>query len=305
MTPDSVLFLGFGAPSKPSKTMEFLRIVTRERPVPEDRLLEVAHHYELIGGSPYNALVFQQAVALRRRLRTLGLDVPVYAGMRNWTPFLPDVVRVMSRKGKLRPAVIPLASAGGGEAAGRYRQDLAVALGANPDVQCSPRFVRGWFDDPQFARAAAGRIEEASGESRGRWPAEVPILFTAHSIPCRASAGTSYVDDLLASCRATADVLGVREWRLVYQSRSGDPRTPWLEPDICDALREVGTTGVRRVVVQPIGFLQDHVEVLFDLDLEAADLARELGVTMHRAGTVGDHPEFIDLLARRVMELCE
>jgi protoporphyrin/coproporphyrin ferrochelatase len=165
------------------------------------------------------------------------------------------------------------------------------------------RFLEPWFDDPLFVEANAARIEEATGYRRGSWPAEVPVAFTAHSIPLRMSDGSPYVDDLLASCRGVAEILGVTKWRLAYQSRSGDGRVPWLEPDVSDVLRELAAEGLGEVVVQPIGFLHDHVEVLFDLDVEAAETARGLGMKMHRAGTVGDHPAFIEMLARRVLEM--
>lgn len=299
---DSVLFIGFGAPSRPEHIVPFLRLVVRGRGVPRERLAEVAHHYERIGGSPYNALTFRQVVALKRRLRDeYGVRLPVYAGMRNWHPFMHRVVRCMNRAGRKRAVGIILAAHRSNTSLERYRLDVTRAIAANRGVGPEVEYLEPWFDDPLFLEANARRIEEATGFRRGEWPRAVPVVFTAHSIPLRMAEGSPYVEDLLASCRGVAEILGVDRWRLAYQSRSGDGRVPWLEPDIHDVLRELAREAVREVAVQPIGFLHDHVEVLFDLDVEARETARELGMTMRRAATVGDHPAFIELLARRVL----
>ncbi len=302
---DSVLFVGFGAPKRLDQILPFLRRVVRGRNVPDARLQEVAHHYEMMGGSPYNELAFRQVVALRRRLRTIhSLPLPVYAGMRNWHPFLEQVIGAMNHAGRRRAVGVILAAHRSSTSLERYQQDVADAIatcGSGPEVT----YLEPWFADPLFLEANAARIEEASPHRRGKWPADVPVLFTAHSIPLSMANGSPYLEDLLASCRGVAGILGTANWRLVYQSRSGDGRVPWLEPDICDTLREVAAAGVREVVVQPIGFLHDHVEVLFDLDVEAREAADELGLCMYRAGTVGDHPTFIELLANRVVALAQ
>jgi ferrochelatase len=303
---DSVLLVGFGAPKKVEDIMPFLRLVVRGRNVPPERLEEVAHHYELIGGSPYNELTFRQAVALKRLLRDrYGVRLPVYAGMRNWHPFMERVVRCMNHAGRRRAVGIILAAHRSNTSLQRYMLDVSRAIEANHGVGPEVVYLEPWFDDPLFLEANAARIEEATGFRRAEWPPEVPVVFTAHSIPCSMAEGSPYVEDLLASCRGTAGILGVREWQLAYQSRSGDPRTPWLEPDVNDALRKLAESGVREVVVQPIGFLHDHVEVLYDLDVEARGTAQELGLKLHRAGTVGDHPAFIEMLAGRVLALRE
>jgi len=304
MTPfDSVLFVGFGGPTKPEHIMPFLETVVRGRNVPRERLEEVAHHYEEIGGrSPYNELTFRQAVALKRRLAQAGLPLPVYAGMRNWHPFMKQVIGCMNTAGRKRAVGIILAAHRTSTSLERYQLDVSRAIEANgggPEV----RYLGPWFDHPLFLEANAQRIEEASGFRRAEWPAEVPVVFTAHSIPCSMADGSPYVEDLLASCRGVAQILGVAEWTLAYQSRSGDGRVRWLEPDVSDVLRELSARGVREVVVQPIGFLHDHVEVLFDLDVEARETADEIGLKMHRAATVGDHPAFIELLAQGVLGL--
>jgi ferrochelatase len=299
---DSVLFIGFGAPKDTRHVMDFLRLVVRGRNIPDDRLEEVAHHYELIGGSPYNELTFKQVVALKRKLRDeYHLPVPVYAGMRNWHPFMERVISCMNHAGRKRAVGIILAAHRSNTSLERYRLDVSRAIEDNAGQGPEVAYLAPWFDDPLFLEANAQRIEEASGYRRGEWPAHVPVIFTAHSIPNRMADGSPYVEDLLASCRGVAEILKLREWSLAFQSRSGDGRVPWLEPDISDVLRELAARDVKEVVVQPIGFLHDHVEVLFDLDVEAQETAGELGMKLHRAGTVGDHPAFIEMLARKVM----
>jgi ferrochelatase len=303
---DSILFVGFGAPKDTQHILPFLRLVVRGRNVPIARLQEVAHHYEEIGGSPYNELTFRQVVALKRRLRDhYGVKIPVYAGMRNWHPFMHRVIRCMNKAGRKRALGIILAAHRSNTSLERYMLDVVRGIQQNGGVGPEVRYIRPWFDDPLFLEANAARIEEATGYRRGEWPPHVPVVFTAHSIPIRMAEGSPYIQDLTASCRGVAEILGVGEWSLAYQSRSGDGRVPWLEPDINHVLRDLAGTGVREVVVQPIGFLHDHVEVLFDLDHEAQDTAREVGMKLHRAGTVGDHPAFIEMLARRVLDVLD
>jgi ferrochelatase len=303
---DSVLFVGFGAPRKLEQVMPFLRRVVRGRNVPDERLLDVAHHYELIGGSPYNELAFRQVVALKRRLRDVyGFRVPVYGGMRNWHPFLTQTIRCMNHARKRSAAGVILASHRSGTSLERYQQDVREAIDANGGNGPEVRYLDPWFDDPLFIHAVAARMEEGCAYVRGDWPQHVPIVFTAHSIPMSMAAASPYEEDLKASCRSVGRLLQTRNWHLAYQSRSGDGRVPWLEPDINDTLRTLSEQGYREVVVQPIGFLHDHVEVLYDLDHEAQATAADVGVTMRRTATVGDHPLFIDMLARRVLEMAQ
>jgi len=220
--------------------------------------------------------------------------------MRNWRPEIQSTLERMWNDGRRRAAGVILAAHRGSATDERYRSDVSAALealgGAGPHVT----YLSPWFQDPRFCRANAERILEAGGWNPGEWPGELALVFTAHSIPVAAARNTSYVEDILASCRGTARFLGAGEWRLAYQSGGGAGRVPWLGPDIIEVLREVAEAGTRRVVVQPIGFLQDHVEVMYDLDVEAAAAAEQLGVEMIRAGTVGDHPIFVDLLAGKI-----
>jgi ferrochelatase len=302
---DAVLLIGFGGPTRPRDVRPFLERVVRGRNVSRERLEEVAHHYERIGGrSPYNELAFRQAVALKKCLHQQhGLRLPVYGGMRNWHPLLSRVLGCMEYAGRRRAAGVILAAHRSGASHARYRLDVARAReslgGGGPEVI----YLAPWYAEPGFLEANAARIEEATGFRRGRWPTGVPLLFTAHSIPVSMAAASPYVEDLLTSCRGVAALLGVEQWRLTWQSASGDGRTPWLEPDVNDALREEAAAGAAAVVVHPIGFLHDHVEVLYDLDVEARETAAGLGLRFHRSATVGDHPAFIGLLAERVARL--
>jgi len=299
---DSVLMIGFGGPDRPDDVMPFLRQVVAGRGVPDERLAEVAHHYELVGGrSPYNEQTSAQAEALTIWLADQGAALPVYVGMRNWHPFLADTIAQMNDEGRRRAVGLILAAHRSPVSGDRYKQDVRAAIEKNAGIGPEVIYPPAWFDQPGFLEASAERIEQASGHRRGAWPAGVPVLFTAHSIPTALAERSPYLSDLDASCRGVASILGLGRWRLVYQSRSGPPATPWLEPDICDALREEAACGVKEVVVQAIGFLSDHVEVLFDLDVEAAGVARELGMTFRRAACVQTHPRFIEMLGRQVL----
>ncbi|HET9480758.1 MAG TPA: ferrochelatase [Candidatus Polarisedimenticolia bacterium] len=304
---DSVLLAGFGGPTRSEEVMPFLERVGAGRGVPRERLFEVAHHYELLGGrSPYNDLIEAQALALAGWLEKQGRTLPVYIGMRHAAPFTADTLARMAAAGRRFAAGIVLATHRSPLSREGYVQDIDRALEAGGltgllGVRC----LEPWFDDPAFLEACAQRLEQAAGHRRAAWPDDLPVLFTAHSIPTAVAGRSPYVADLEASCRGVADRLGCPNWRLAWQSRSGDSSTPWLEPDILEVLREEAAAGVRQVVVQAIGFLTDHVEVLYDLDIEARRLASGLGVEMMRAACVNAHPAFIEMLGRRVLALAD
>jgi protoporphyrin/coproporphyrin ferrochelatase len=297
MTTDSVLVIGFGGPTRPEEIRPFLQNVVRGRNVPPERLEEVAHHYEEIGGSsPYNELTFRQAAALEQHLAALGMPLPVYVGMRNWHPFLGETVARMNDEGASRAVGVILAPHRSQTSWERYQLDVARACeecGGGPVVS----YLDPWHADPRFLAAQTERIEAGAGRRRGEWPAEVPVVFAAHSIPVSMAETSPYTREIAVSAAGVASILGTDNWSVAYQSRSGDGRTPWLEPDINDVIRDAAARGAREMVVVPIGFLCDHVEVLFDLDVEARATAEEVGVILHRAGTVGDHPLFIEMLA--------
>lgn len=296
--PDSILLIAFGGPEKPEDIRPFLQIVTTGRRTPPERIEEVAHHYEAIGGrSPLNELTLLQAEGLRRVLKRDGVSVPVYVGMRNWHPFFHETLAAMKDLGHRCALGIILSSFQTGASWDRYLGDVAVAReqvgpGA-PDVSYAPP----WFDHPRFIEAVADRVSDALSAIPPERRKTAPVVFTAHSVPAQMADGSPYVAQFTAASRAVAEKLSHPLWSLAYQSRSGSPRDPWLEPDVADALRRVAKEGVGDVVVAPIGFVCDHVEVLYDLDVEARRLAEELGLRLHRAAAVNDHPAFIEMLA--------
>jgi ferrochelatase len=299
---DAVLLIGFGGPTAPEEVRPFLENVVRDRRVPPARLEEVAHHYEEIGGrSPYNDLTFRQAEALRRVLAERGRPMPVYVGMRNWTPYFAETLARMREEGVTCATGVILAPHQTDASWERYQREIAAAREEIGDPSPVIDYLEPWFDRPGFLEAMAQRVEEATGYARGAWPPAVPLLFTAHSVPVEMAEQSPYVAQIRASGEGIARILGAARWEVVYQSRSGDPRQPWLEPDVNDVLRAAAADGVREMVLVPVGFLCDHVEVLFDLDVEARHTAETVGIRFHRAGTVGDHPAFIGMLADRIV----
>lgn len=292
---DAVLMVGFGGPTRPEEIRPFLENVVRGRPVPASRLEEVAHHYEAIGGrSPYNELTLRQADALRALLMGEGPAPAVYVGMRNWAPYVEDVMRKIVAGGARRIFCFPMAPHRSEASWDRYRDTVTQALAGLGNATPTVDYPEPWHDHPLFIRAAASRIAETLARLDAADRVRAQIIFTAHSIPAPMDAESGYSAQLTQSCRLVAQEMGIERWRLAYQSRSGNPREPWLEPDIGKVLPELGG---QTVVVMPIGFICDHVEVLYDLDVEAASIARAAGVTMRRAPTVGDHPLFIRMIA--------
>ena len=304
----AVLLIGFGGPTRSDEIRPFLDNVLRGRRVPRERIEEVAHHYELIGGrSPFNELTFRQADGLRRLLEREGPGIPVYVGMRNWHPLLAEVLEQMAEDGVCRAVGVILAPHQGEASWGRYQEAVGEArisveakLGRPaPAVDyCEP-----WFAHPDYVEAVADRIRRQWERIPSRSRPQTRLLFTAHSVPSRFD--SPYVDQLRESCRAVASVLEIPDWELVYQSRSGGPRDPWLEPDVCDVIESLGKKKCPGVLLAPIGFVCDHVEVLYDLDVEARQVARKWKMEFYRAPTVNDHPRFIRMLAdvvRRAME---
>jgi ferrochelatase len=302
---DSILFIGFGGPTAADEIRPYLQNVVRGRNVPPERVEEVAHHYEVVGGrSPYNELTFRQAEALRARLAAEGLPLPVYVGMRNWHPYLAETVAAMARDGRQRAVGVILAAHRSPASDQQYRLNVERAREANGGAGPEVSYLDPWHAHPLFLEAQAARGEEAMPATsrcrRGEWRGGVPIVFTAHSIPTSMARTSPYEAEIHASAAGVAAILGAERWSVAYQSRSGDLRTPWLEPDVNDVIRELAAEGVREMAVAPIGFLCDHVEVLYDLDIEARQTALEHGVRFYRAGTVGDHPAFIQMLAKLV-----
>jgi len=301
---DAVLMIAFGGPTKPEEIRPFLANVLRGVPVPPGRLEEVAHHYEEVGGrSPINELTFRQAKALAELLDQEGPRLPVYVGMRYWHPLVSEAVERMMRDGVRRAVGLIMAAHDSGAASwGKYVNAVTKALEAAGPVAPRVEYAPACSNHPDFIAAVAEQVrlqlEEIPSERRDG----THLVFTAHSIPSSMAAVSPYVQQLQDSCRLVAKALGHARWSLAYQSRSGDPRQPWLEPDVSDVLRELSAEGCRSVVLAPIGFVCDHVEVLFDLDLEARALAASLGIELRRASTVNDHPLYIRALADMVRQ---
>jgi ferrochelatase len=285
---EALLIVSFGGPEQREDVIPFLENVLRGRNVPQERMLEVAeHYYHFDGRSPIN----DQNRALIAALRDV-IGIPVYWGNRNWHPLLADTIRQMRDDGIQRAIAFTTSAFGSYSGCRQYIENIQraraeVGEGA-PEIAKIPPFS----SHPLFIEAMTDRVRTALAELPG-----VPVIFTAHSVPIAMAQSSPYVQELETACQRVAEAAGAAEWRLVYQSRSGPPAQPWLEPDICDDLREC----CGDCVIAPIGFLSDHMEVLYDLDTEARAVCDELGLRMVRAGTVGTHPAIV----RMICELIE
>jgi ferrochelatase len=297
-TIDSVLLIAFGGPERPEDVRPFLQAVTAGRRIPPERLEEVAYHYDLIGGrSPLNALTRRQAEGLRAALPAAGRALPVWVGMRSWQPFLHETLAEMKDRGRRRALGIILSSLQTEASWSRYVDDVAAAREkVGPDAP-EVVFAPAWSDHPRFIDAMVDRTRAALEGVGPARRANARLVFTAHSVPAAMAAGSPYAAQLEAAARLIAAGLGSARFVLAYQSRSGSPRDPWLEPDVRDVIRALAGEGARDVVVVPVGFACDHVEVLYDLDVEARAVAEACGVGFHRASAANDHPAFIAMLA--------
>jgi protoporphyrin/coproporphyrin ferrochelatase len=297
---DAILLVSFGGPEGPDDVLPFLENVLRGRNVPRERMLEVAHHYDLFGGvSPINEQIRALIAAVRAELKARGPDLPIYWGNRNWRPFLVDALREMRADGRKHALAFITSAYSSYSSCRQYLEDIARAqaeLGADAP-RVSP--LRKFFDHPGFIQANADRLRDALDTLPPAEREQTPVIFTAHSIPESMARVSDYEAQLREACRLVADQVGAREWELAYQSRSGSPAQPWLGPDIGERLRAQES---RTAVVAPIGFISDHMEVLYDLDVEARELAESLGITMVRAGTAGVHPAFVRMVRELVAE---
>lgn len=290
---DALLILSFGGPEQREDVIPFLENVLRGRNVPRERMLEVAEHYYHFGGkSPINDQNRALIAALRRLLEQEGPPLPIYWGNRNWHPLLADTLREMRTDGIRRAVGFVTSGYGSYSGCRQYCEDIARAqaeVGAGaPQIEKLPPF----HAHPGFIAANVDNLRAAMGN----FPAPPHVAFTAHSVPLAMAASSPYVSQLRETASLVAGEAGARDWKLVYQSRSGPPSQPWLEPDIGDHIREFHALGGKELIVAPIGFVSDHMEVLYDLDTEAADLCKQLGISMVRAATAGTHPEFVRMI---------
>ncbi len=278
-TYDAVLLIAFGGPTSSEEIRPFLARVTRGSPIPPQRLEEVAHHYEAVGGkSPLKEITFRQAQALQILLQRKGLSLPVYVGMRNVSPFFVETVKQMADDG-IRKALGFILSPYRTEASwDRYQKNIADARAKLRDNVPEVDYCAVWHDHPFFIQT---------------WVE----LIQASSIPVAMADRSPYVEQLLIPARLIAERLGRSRWSIAYQSRSGKPIDPWREPDIKDVIRKLAVERVTEAIVAPIGFVCDHVEVLYDLDIEAKKIARDLGVNLVRANCPNDHPTFIRMMS--------
>ncbi|MBM4298703.1 MAG: ferrochelatase, partial [Deltaproteobacteria bacterium] len=288
---DAILLIAFGGPTCPEEIRPFLARVTKGLPIPPARLEEVAHHYEAVGGkSPLNEITMRQAAALKNELKSLHHPLPVYLGMRNAAPFFADTLMQMAGDGIKRALGFILSSHRTEASWERYQQNITDAraeVGAHaPAVD----YCGGWHDHPLFIETWAESIRTELDRLPTARRRKVPVILTAHSLPTAMAARSPYVAQLEESARMITAKLDHPHWQLAYQSRSGRPSDPWLEPDIGHAIRDCAARGEKDIVVAPVGFVCDHVEVLYDLDIEAKKIAEGLGLRMYRVSCPNDHP---------------
>jgi ferrochelatase len=298
---DAVLLLAFGGPSRPEEIRPFLDNVLRARPVPPARYEEVVQHYLDVGGSsPLARLTERQAEGLRSRLASGGPDLPVFVGMRHWHPYVAETLGTMAADGLRRAVGIVLAAHPSPASREAYVQAVSEARRRVGATAPAVDFVGAWHEHPLFIESLADRLRDALAEIPAARRAATALVFTAHSLPVAMSESSGYETSLRRTAELVANAAGVSGWRLAWQSRSGGPHEPWLEPDVRDVVAEVAREGSGDVVLAPIGFVSDHVEVLYDLDIQARAAAGAAGIGFHRAATAGNHPAFLDLLATLV-----
>lgn len=324
---DAVLIISFGGPEGIDDVMPFLENVLRGRNVPRERMLGAAKHYELFGGvSPINEQNRKLIAALKQKLETNGPKLPIYFGNRNWHPMLKDTLSQMSADGVKRALAFVTSAYSSYSSCRQYLENIAeaqLAVGRG-----APRIekLRGFYNHPLFIEANVANARAALEQIPEEGRSETHIVFTAHSIPESMAQNCDYEAQLNETTRLVAEGIFVGaglvpahvsdssgsadrgeacHYKLVFQSRSGPPAQPWLGPDVCDYLRELKTGGVNNVVVAPIGFVSDHMEIIYDLDTEAKALCRELGLNMIRAATVGTHPAFVEMIRELILERLE
>jgi len=301
---DAILVTSFGGPEHPEEVMPFLENVLRGKNVPRERMLEVAEHYYHFGGkSPINDQNRQLIAALEAELAEHGPRLPIYWGNRNWHPMLTDTLHQMKADGILRALAFVTSAYSSYSSCRQYREDIARAQEAVGGGVPVVDKIRAFHNHPGFIEAAVDRVKSALAMIPKSYRQQANLIFTAHSIPLGMARGCDYEKQLSEAGRLVAEMSGHKEWKLVYQSRSGPASQPWLEPDILDCLRERKAQGSSSdVVIAPIGFVSDHMEILFDLDTQARELCAELGLTMVRAETVGTHPRFIRMVRELIDE---
>jgi protoporphyrin/coproporphyrin ferrochelatase len=300
---DAILLVSFGGPEGVEDVIPFLENVLRGRPVPHERMLQVAKHYELFHGvSPINEQNRKLIAALKQELAAEGPQLPIYWGNRNWHPLLTDTLRRMTADGIKNALAFVTSAYSSYSSCRQYLENIADAREAAGTDAPQVAKLRVFYNHPLFIAANAENIRRSLAEIPEQRRSSASLVFTAHSIPESMAANCAYEAQLKETAQLIHKTLAHDNYQLVYQSRSGSPTQPWLGPDICDFLKELRATGATDVVVAPIGFVSDHMEIIFDLDREARQFCEQLGLNMVRASTVGTHPLFVRMIRDLILE---
>lgn len=303
---DALLVVSFGGPEGMNEVIPFLENVLRGRNVPAERMRAVAKHYEMFGGvSPINEQNRKLIAALKQELVEHVPNLPIYWGNRNWHPLLTDTLKQMTEDGVQRALAFVTSAYSSYSSCRQYLENIQTArnyAGANaPQVEK----LRAYYNHPLFIEANAANVAEALMRVPDATRSLAQLVFTAHSIPQTMADHCDYASQLEEASRLVAEAVDHARWQLVYQSRSGSPMQPWLGPDVLEYLRVLKTNGVTDVVLAPIGFVSDHMEIIYDLDTEARQLSEELGLNMVRASTAGTHPAFVKMIRELILERVE
>ncbi|HEX8472541.1 MAG TPA: ferrochelatase [Pyrinomonadaceae bacterium] len=302
-TYDALLLLSFGGPEAMEEVMPFLENVLRGRNVPTERMRAVAHHYELFGGvSPINEQNRRLIAALEKELADNGPRLPVYWGNRNWHPMLADTLKQMASDGIQHALAFVTSAYSSFSGCRQYLEDIERARAEVGERAPRVDKLRVFYNHPGFIEPNVEHLIAALNQMPVDRRRAARVAFTAHSIPQTMATNSDYHTQLMETCRLVAEGAGHGRWQLVFQSRSGSPMQPWLEPDICDHLKQLKAEGATDVVIAPIGFVSDHMEVIYDLDTEARQLSDEIGLNMIRATTVGAHPVFVKMIRELILE---
>ncbi len=300
---DALLFVSFGGPEGPDEVLPFLENVTRGRGVPRERLEVVAQQYALFGGvSPINAQNRALIAALEKELAAHDVQLPIYFGNRNWPPMLDDTIAKMADDGITNALAFMTSAYSSYSGCRQYREDIERARAKVGAAAPAVQKLRAYWNHPGFIEPMIAHLRSALSEVPEVERASTRVLFSAHSLPESMASSSDYVAQLTDAAQLIADASGLTEWEQVYQSRSGAPSQPWLEPDIGDRIDELAAQGIRRVIVVPAGFISDHMEVLYDLDTLARQRADAAGIELVRVRTVGTTPEFVAMIRELIDE---
>lgn len=300
---DHILLVGFGGPTRPEEVEAFLQRVTRGTQIPQTRLKEVLHHYEEIGGSsPYNGHAFEILNRLKQRLASGGISIPVFLGMRNWHPFLRDTLVEIKTRNLKKGLGIVLAPQRSDASFERYLRDVEETKASVGAVHVDYQYLKPWHNHPRFIGAQAEEVQRLLDPMSAFERERTFLLFSAHSIPLEMAQKCRYAEEVAESSALVSEKLGHKKWKVAYQSRSGSPTQPWLEPDVLSRLREIKNQGAETALVVPIGFICGNAEILYDLDVEAQGEAERMGIRYLRSPVVQDHPKLIEMFAQLIQE---